>query len=65
MFSGQVKLNDQLKDHVGPKLNVVGIGDTIEHARKLLETDPALLVLEDGKPIGVITRQDILEYLSK
>ena len=65
VFSGEIKLNDQLKELVGPKLNVVGIGDTIEHARKLLETDPALLVLEDGKPIGVITRQDILEYLSK
>ncbi len=28
-----------------------------------LESADALLVQEDGKPIGVVTRQDLLAYL--
>jgi cystathionine beta-synthase len=65
VFTGELKLNDQLGSAMGPKPGVVGIGDTIESARKLLETDEALLVLEDGKPISVITRHDVLNYLTK
>jgi cystathionine beta-synthase len=65
VFTGEAKLSDQLSAFVGPKPGVIGIGDTIEHARKALESDESLLVLEDGKPIGVITREDLLDYLSK
>lgn len=65
VFTGEAKLSDQLSGFIGPKPGVIGIGDTIEHARKALETDESLLVLEDGKPIGVITREDLLDYLSK
>lgn len=65
VFTGEAKLSDQLAGFIGPKPGVIGIGDTIEHARKALETDESLLVLEDGKPIGVITREDLLDYLSK
>ena len=65
VFTGEAKLSDQLAGFIGPKPGVIGIGDTIEHARKALETDGSLLVLEDGKPIGVITREDLLDYLSK
>lgn len=65
VFTGEAKLSDQLSGLIGPKPGVIGIGDTIEHARKALESDESLLVLEDGKPIGVITREDLLDYLSK
>ncbi|MFM5905141.1 MAG: cystathionine beta-synthase [Micrococcales bacterium] len=65
VFTGELQLTDPIAAAIGPKPGVVGIGDTIEAARKLLETDEALLVLEDGKPISVITRHDVLDYLSK
>lgn len=65
VFTGELQLTDPISAAIGPKPGVVGIGDTIEAARKLLETDEALLVLEDGKPISVITRHDVLDYLSK
>jgi len=65
VFRGEAELNDPISKFVGPKPGVVGIGDTIEVARKLLETDESLLVLEEGEPIGVITRLDILNFLSE
>jgi len=30
-----------------------------------LQTSDALMVVDDGKPTGVITRQDVLAYLSE
>jgi cystathionine beta-synthase len=30
-----------------------------------LENADALLVQEDGKPVGVVTRQDLLGYLAR
>ena len=65
VFSGEAELNDPLSKFIGPKPGVVGIGDTVAAARKLLENDESLLVLEDGEPIGVITRLDILNFLSQ
>jgi cystathionine beta-synthase len=65
VFKAEAQLNDPISKFIGPKPGVVGIGDTIESARKLLENDESLLVLEDGEPIGVITRLDILNFLSE
>jgi cystathionine beta-synthase len=31
----------------------------------LLETSDAVLVQEDGKPVGVLTRQDLLAFLAR
>ena len=65
VITGQAELSDPIAKHVGPKPGLIGIGDTIEAARHALELEEALLVLEDGKPVGVITRFDLLDYLSK
>ena len=46
-------------------LPVVGAGEPVEHAVAALESADALLVLDDGKPVGVLTRQDLLGYLSR
>jgi cystathionine beta-synthase len=32
---------------------------------ELLEKSDAVLVLDDGKPVGVLTRQDLLGHLSR
>ena len=36
-----------------------------EHALTALESADALLVQEDGKPVGVLTRQDLLAFLAQ
>jgi cystathionine beta-synthase len=36
----------------------------VSAARKALGESDALMVVEDGKPIGVITRHDLLTFVS-
>jgi cystathionine beta-synthase len=43
---------------------VLGAGEEVERAVDTLESADALLVLDDGKPVGVLTRQDLLGYLA-
>jgi cystathionine beta-synthase len=65
VFTGEAQLSDPIAKFIGPKPGVIGIGETIESARHQLESDEALLVLQDGEPVGVITRFDVLNYMSK
>ena len=65
LFSGQAHLADRVETHLSAPLPVVGSGEPVEHAVAALESADALLVLDDGKPVGVLTRQDLLGYLSR
>jgi len=47
---------------MGPNLPTIGVGQKVERAVKMLESAAALLVLSGGRPLGVITRTDILTY---
>ena len=58
------KLVDQVEDHMDPPLPTIGSNEPVSDAVSELESADALLVQEDGKPIGVITRQDLLAYLA-
>jgi cystathionine beta-synthase len=42
---------------------VIGGGQQVSEAVALLEHSDAVLVLVDGKPRGVLTRQDLLAHL--
>ena len=42
---------------------MVGSGEAAASAVKSLETADAVVVLDDGKPVGVLTRQDLLGFL--
>lgn len=63
VFSGRAQLTDALEKHVGKALPLIGIHEPIEAAREALSTSDALLVVDDGKPAGVITRHDLLTFL--
>jgi cystathionine beta-synthase len=43
---------------------MVGSGEPVSRAVKALEKSGAAVVLVDGKPAGMITRQDVLTYLA-
>ncbi len=45
-------------------LPTIGANEPVAEAVALLESADALLVQEDGKPVGVVTRQDLLSYLA-
>jgi cystathionine beta-synthase len=46
-------------------LPTVGAGADIEDAIAALRDADALLVQEDGQPVGVLTRQDLLGYVGR
>jgi cystathionine beta-synthase len=64
LFSGQAHLHDMVERHMGPPLPVIGGGQPVTEAVALLEKSDAAMVLIDGKPAGVLTRQDLLAHLA-
>ncbi|GAA2700132.1 cystathionine beta-synthase [Micromonospora olivasterospora] len=63
LFTGQAHLHDTIERHMGDPLPMVGGGQPVSEAVALLEKSDAALVLVDGKPKGVLTRQDLLAHL--
>lgn len=64
LFSGKAHLTDQVDSHMSEPLPMVGAGDGVDTAVQTLVNTDAVLVVEDGKPVGVITRADLLGYLA-
>jgi cystathionine beta-synthase len=63
LFGGEAHLHDSLEGHIAESLPMIGGGQRVSEAVALLESSDAALVLVDGKPTGVITRQDLLNHL--
>ncbi|MFI6133027.1 cystathionine beta-synthase [Micromonospora sp. NPDC051141] len=63
LFTGQAHLHDTIERHMGEPLPMIGGGQPVSEAVTLLEKADAALVLVDGKPKGVLTRQDLLAHL--
>ncbi len=64
VFEGRAKLVDAVALHMSPPLPMIGAGELVDAAAKALREWDALMVVEAGKPIGVITRHDVLGFLS-
>jgi cystathionine beta-synthase len=64
LFSGKATLADPVEPHMSPPLPMIGAGEPVAAATAALENAGAAVVLFDGKPLGVITRQDLLSYLA-
>ncbi|WP_091226578.1 cystathionine beta-synthase, partial [Microbacterium sp. 3J1] len=65
LFRGDAKPTDAVGAHAGERLPLIGIHAPIAQARAALADVDALLVTEDGKPHTVLTRQDLLAYISR
>ena len=63
LFTGQAHLHDTIERHLGDPLPMIGGGQPVSAAVAMLENADAAMVLIDGKPAGVITRQDLLAHL--
>jgi cystathionine beta-synthase len=63
LFSGQAHLHDMVEKHLAPPLPVIGGGQLVSEAVAMLAKSDAAMVLVDGKPAGVITRQDLLHHI--
>ncbi|GLY96496.1 cystathionine beta-synthase [Actinoplanes sp. NBRC 103695] len=64
IFTGQAHLHDTIERHMGDPLPMIGGGQPVSEAVAMLEHADAAMVLVDGKPAGVVTRQDLLAHVS-
>jgi cystathionine beta-synthase len=64
LVSGRASADDPLEQHMSPPLPMVGSGEAVSEAVAVLEKAGAAVVLVDGKPAGLITRQDLLGFLA-
>jgi cystathionine beta-synthase len=64
LFAGRAHLADLLDKHMSPALPMIGAGEPVSAAMAALETADAAVVLDDGKPAGILTRQDVLGFLA-
>jgi cystathionine beta-synthase len=64
LFLGTVHLSDPVESVMSPTLPMVGAGESVSVAMAALANSDALIVVDDGKPTGVITRQDVLAFLA-
>jgi cystathionine beta-synthase len=63
LFTGHAHLHDTIERHMGEPLPMIGGGQPVSEAVTLLEHADAAMVLIDGKPAGVLTRQDLLAHV--
>jgi len=64
LFTKRAHLADSVEKHIEPGLPLVGAGEKVSVARQELEKADGILVVDEGKPIGVLTRADLLGFLS-
>src|SRR3954447_24700922 len=64
LFAGTANLADRVEKHMSPPLPIVGSGEGVSSAVAALGAADALVVHVDGKPAGVVTRQDVLGHLA-
>ncbi|HEV2778281.1 MAG TPA: cystathionine beta-synthase [Actinophytocola sp.] len=64
LFTGKAALADRLDKHMSPPLPTIGAGEQISVAMSALSGADGAMVLVDGKPAGVVTRQDLLGFLA-
>jgi cystathionine beta-synthase len=66
LFGNHEALNDDVAEAMEPPLPAVELSESVETVfTDLAGSAPAVLVAESGKPVGVLTRADLLEYLAR
>ena len=64
VFRDRAALDSSLADHMSRPLPMIGSGEPVAAAMGALEKADAAVVLVDGKPAGILTRQDLLGFLA-
>ncbi|MBM9465029.1 cystathionine beta-synthase [Aeromicrobium sp. YIM 150415] len=60
VFEGRAQLTDAVADHMEPSLPLIGAGEDLTAGLSALSERDALLVIDEGTPLGVLTRLDLL-----
>jgi cystathionine beta-synthase len=64
LVAGRATPGEPVSAHMSAPLPMIGSGEPISAAVTALEKAGAAVVLVDGKPAGMITRQDVLTFLA-
>jgi len=64
LLAGRARPQDPLGEHMSQPLPMVGSGEPVSAAVTAMEKAGAAVVLVDGRPAGMITRQDVLTFLA-
>ena len=64
LFAKRFGLDDPIESHMSPPLPVVGSGESVTRLMAVLEKADGAVVLVDGKPQGIVTRQDLLAFMT-
>ena len=65
VFADRAALDEPLSSHMSKPLPAIGSGEPVSAAMAALEQASAALVLDDGKPVGILTRSDLLGFLAQ
>ncbi|MFF8284660.1 MULTISPECIES: cystathionine beta-synthase [Streptomyces] len=65
LFAQRASLGDPLDKHMSAPLPHVGAGEDVGELMAVLERADAAVVLADGRPSGVVSRQDLLAFLAR
>lgn len=65
LFAKRASLDDPLEKHTSAPLPQVGSGEPVADLMAVLEGADAAIVLVEGKPTGVVSRQDLLAFLAR
>ncbi|MCR4514458.1 cystathionine beta-synthase [Aeromicrobium sp. 50.2.37] len=60
VFEGRAALTDPVSKHMEAPLPLLGANEDLDAALEALGESDAVMVIEDGKPLGVLTRHDLL-----
>jgi cystathionine beta-synthase len=64
VVSDPTALDATVESLMDPPLPMVGSGEPLDVAASRLADRPAVLVVDAGHPTGIVTRSDLLEFLS-
>jgi cystathionine beta-synthase len=64
LLGGRARPGDPVSEHMSAPLPMVGSGEPVSLAVEALEKAGAAVILVDGKPVGMLTRQDVLGFLA-
>jgi cystathionine beta-synthase len=64
VYADRAAVDEPVERHMSKALPMVGAGEPVSVVIGALETASAALVLDDGKPVGLLTRADLLGYLA-
>ncbi len=64
VFRDRAALDSPISEHLSAQLPTAGIGEAVSSVIPILERASAVLVHDGGRPLGILTRSDVLGFLA-